>query len=158
MVDKFEQAGIDCFAVYTPHSTLMKLEYPTNDPDIRRLSVAATAGSITAEQVEGLQVKAAVIGSSLRGEVGLDVIQALKCKGVLVAADMQGFVRVLRGEELKYEPWAEMPRPWPRSISLRAMRWKPSSSPVKRTCDKAAQFFCRHGSQRDRADPQAMAC
>jgi sugar/nucleoside kinase (ribokinase family) len=49
-----------------------------------------------------------VIGSSLRGEVGLDVIKALKAKGVLVAADMQGFVRVLHGKELKYEPWPEM--------------------------------------------------
>jgi sugar/nucleoside kinase (ribokinase family) len=70
--------------------------------------VAATAGSITRAQVEPLQTKAAVIGSSLRGEVGLDVIQALKAKGVLVAADMQGFVRVLHGEALNYEPWEEM--------------------------------------------------
>lgn len=108
VVEKFEQSGIDCFAVYTPVSTLMKLEYPTMDPDVRNLSVAANAGSITADQVKNLQAKAAVIGSSLRGEVGLDVIQNLKEKGVLVAADMQGFVRVLRGAELKYEPWEEM--------------------------------------------------
>jgi sugar/nucleoside kinase (ribokinase family) len=86
----------------------MKLVYPTMDPDIRYLSVAATAGAITVEQVEGVQTKAAVIGSSLRGEVGLDVIQVLKEKGVMVAADMQGFVRVLRGDELKYEAWDEM--------------------------------------------------
>jgi sugar/nucleoside kinase (ribokinase family) len=49
-----------------------------------------------------------VIGSSLRGEVGIDVIRALKEKNMLVAADMQGFVRVLRGAELTYEPWDEM--------------------------------------------------
>jgi sugar/nucleoside kinase (ribokinase family) len=108
VVEKFEQEGIDCFPVYTPFSTLMKLEYPTTNPDIRSLSVAATAGSITVGQVENLQAKAAVIGSSLRGEVGLDVIQMLKDKGILVAADMQGFVRVLRGEELGYEPWDDM--------------------------------------------------
>lgn len=108
VVDKLTQSGIDCFPTYTPHSTLMKLEYPTNDPDIRHLSVTATAGSITAGDVENFSTKAAVIGSSLRGEVGMDVIRALKTKGVLVAADMQGFVRVLRGVELKYEPWDEM--------------------------------------------------
>lgn len=39
----------------------------------------------------------------------MDVIRALKSKNVRVAADMQGFVRVLRGVELKYEPWDEMP-------------------------------------------------
>jgi sugar/nucleoside kinase (ribokinase family) len=108
VVDKLTQSGIDCFPTYTPHSTLMKLEYPTTDPDIRHLSVTATAGSITAEAVEKIDTKAAVIGSSLRGEVGLDVIRALKEKNVMVAADMQGFVRVLRGMELKYEPWDEM--------------------------------------------------
>jgi len=108
VADKLTQSGIDCFATYTPHSTLMKLEYPTTNPDIRHLSVTATAGSITAADVENLSTRAAVIGSSLRGEVGLDVIRALKNKGVPVAVDMQGCVRVLRGVELKYEPWDEM--------------------------------------------------
>jgi sugar/nucleoside kinase (ribokinase family) len=86
----------------------MKLEYPTTNPDIRQLSVAAVAGSITSADVENIDARAAVIGSSLRGEVGLDVIRALKDKDVFVAADMQGFVRVLRGVELKYEHWDEM--------------------------------------------------
>jgi sugar/nucleoside kinase (ribokinase family) len=108
VVEKFTQSGIDCFATYTPHSTLMKLEYPTMNPDIRQLSVAAVAGSITAGDVDHIDMKAAVIGSSLRGEVGLDVIRALKDRNVFMAADMQGFVRVLRGVELKYEPWEEM--------------------------------------------------
>lgn len=108
VIEKFLQAGIDCYPTYTPQSTLLTLEYPTSDPDIRTLSVIATAGSITAEEVEKLDAKAAVIGSSLRGEVGMDVIEKLKEKNMLVAADMQGFVRVLRGTELKYEPWEEM--------------------------------------------------
>ena len=47
-----------------------------------------------------------MIGSSLRGEIGADVIRALKQKGMLVAADMQGFVRVLRGQSLVYEALA----------------------------------------------------
>ncbi len=108
VVEKFTQAGIDCYPTYTPQSTLMRLEYPTTDPDIRSLSVTATAGSITASDIEDIHARAAVIGSSLRGEVGLDVIQRLRHSKTLVAADMQGFVRVLRGVELKYEPWDEM--------------------------------------------------
>lgn len=109
VVDKFIQAGIDCHASYSPASTLLKLEYHTLDPDIRTLSVISVAGSIPASDVENIDARAAVIGSSLRGEVGGDVIRALKEKKMLVAADMQGFVRVLRGAELKYEPWDEMP-------------------------------------------------
>jgi sugar/nucleoside kinase (ribokinase family) len=108
VIEKFTQSGIDCFATYTPSSTLMKLEYPTTNPDVRQLSVAAVAGSITAGDVENIDMKAAVIGSSLRGEVGSDVIRALKDKNIFVAVDMQGFVRVLEGVELKYKPWDEM--------------------------------------------------
>lgn len=108
VVHKFIAEGIDCYPTYTPLSTTMKLEYPTTNPDIRSLFVTATAGSITASEVEKHNAKAAVIGSSLRGEVGLDVISALRAKGILVAADMQGFVRVLRAEQLQYEAWTEM--------------------------------------------------
>jgi sugar/nucleoside kinase (ribokinase family) len=108
VITSFTKAGIDSFVTYTPQSTLMKLEYPTTDPDIRTLTVAGTAGSISANDISGLHSKAAVIGTSLHGEVGFDVIEALESKKVLLAADMQGFVRVLRGNELKYEPWDEM--------------------------------------------------
>jgi sugar/nucleoside kinase (ribokinase family) len=108
VVERFKRSGIDCYVTYTPTSTLLKLEYPTADPDIRTLSVMSVAGSIHASDVEKLDAQAAVIGSSLRGEVGLDVIRSLKDKKMLVAADMQGFVRVQRGVELKYEPWDEM--------------------------------------------------
>ena len=108
VIKSFSQSGIDSFVTYTPQSTLMKLDYPTVDPDIRTLTVTGTAGSISAKDVVGLKSKAAVIGSSLRGEVGFDVIEALEAKKVLLAVDMQGYVRVLRGNELKYEPWDEM--------------------------------------------------
>jgi sugar/nucleoside kinase (ribokinase family) len=108
VIHKFRQAGIDCYVSYTPTSTLLKLDYPTADPDVRTLSVTSVAGSIPARDVENLDAQAAVIGSTLRGEVGLDVIRTLKEKKMLVAADMQGFVRVLRGIELRYEPWDGM--------------------------------------------------
>ena len=108
VVEMFTRSGIDCYPTYTPQSTLMKLEYPTINPDIRTLSVTGTAGAITAGDVENIDSRAAVIGSSLRGEVGMDVIRKLKEKNMLLAVDIQGFVRVLRGIELKYEPWDEM--------------------------------------------------
>jgi sugar/nucleoside kinase (ribokinase family) len=145
VVQKFEGAGIDCFPVYTPQSTLMKLVYPTADPDIRRLSVVATAGSITVEQVEKLHARAAVIGSSLRGEVGLDVIQALKEKGLLVAVDVQGFVRVLRGEELKYEPWEEMPVTLGQVDILKSDAVEAEFLTGERDIRKAAQFYASLG-------------
>ncbi len=108
VVRAFEAAGITCYPTYTPSSTLMKLEYPTTDPDIRTLSVAGTAGSIPSTALDGISTRAATINASYRGEVGMDVIERLHAMGVLLAADMQGFVRVLRGQDLVYEPWPEM--------------------------------------------------
>jgi sugar/nucleoside kinase (ribokinase family) len=108
VVEKFTQAGIDCFPTYTLQSTEMCLEYPTADPDVRNLSVTGIAGAITVNEVVNLETKAAVIVSSLRGEVGLDVIRALNEKKVFLAADMQGFVRLLQGKSLVYAPWEEM--------------------------------------------------
>ncbi len=108
VVEKLAREGIDCFATYTPDSTCMNLEYPTLDPDVRKLTVTATAGSITADEVSGLDMRAAVIGSSFRGEVGADVVQCLRQKACLLALDVQGFVRVLVGQELTKQPWEEM--------------------------------------------------
>ena len=108
IVEELRKAGIDCFPTFVSQSTLMQLEYPTHDPDFRNLTVSAVAGQITAREVENIEMKSAVIGSSLRGEVQLDVIHALKNKGITLAADVQGYIRVLYGQELKNEPWAEM--------------------------------------------------
>ena len=108
VVKNLNAAGVDCFATYTPHSTCMQLEYPTQDPDFRTLSVPHVAGSITACDVRDIRTRSAVVGSSLRGEVGLDVIKALKEKGIPVAVDVQGFVRVLKDGQLTKEPWLEM--------------------------------------------------
>jgi sugar/nucleoside kinase (ribokinase family) len=109
VVENLQQAGVDCFVDYTPQSTCVKLEYPTLDVDIRNLYVTSTAGSFQVSALQPMTARAAVIGTTLRGEVGLDVIQALRKRDLLLAADVQGFVRVLRGQNLVYELWEEMP-------------------------------------------------
>ena len=108
VVDRLNQAGVACFVSYTPRSTCVTLEYPTDNPDNRKLYVTSTAGSIGIDEIAPVHCRAAVIGTTLRGEVGLEVIQALRGKDLLLAADVQGFVRVLRGENLNYERWDEM--------------------------------------------------
>jgi sugar/nucleoside kinase (ribokinase family) len=108
VVEALVKAGIDCYPTYTPHSTCMRLEYPTTSPDIRTLSVTHTAGSIAPSDLDGVQMNTAILGSSLRGEIEPGVFADLKRRGIRVAADVQGFVRVLRGTTLENEPWDEM--------------------------------------------------
>jgi len=108
VVRSLEEAGITVFATETPSSTLMRLEYPTENPDERILTVADTAGSFTPEQVGAVDAKAFVISPSFRGEVPIEVIQALRTKDAMISADAQGFIRVRRPDgRLEHPPWPE---------------------------------------------------
>lgn len=111
VVEDIRAAGIDCFPIYSPFSTLMTLEYKTRDVDKRELYVKSIAGTIKAEHLDGLVTKAVAVSPSLRGEVEPEFFEVLRKRdGIILAADVQGFVRVLRGENLLYEPWEEMER------------------------------------------------
>jgi sugar/nucleoside kinase (ribokinase family) len=101
-------AGVDVEIHESPASTLMRLEYPTDDVDQRVLTVAAVADPFAVEQVEGLDARAYLVSASIRGEIPLAVIQALAARGRLVGVDVQGFVRVVGdGGRLRYERWPE---------------------------------------------------
>ena len=129
VVEELRGLGVDVFVCTTPQSTCLRLEYPTSNVDERTITVESTAGSFTPAQVQDVQARAFVVGPSLRGEVGLDVIEALgrgraaveqaalgrdaspapalpgRC--ALLAADVQGFVRVVREGRMVYEVWPE---------------------------------------------------
>ena len=107
VVEALAALGVDVFAEATPASTCLRLEYPSANPDERVIYVASSAGSFTPDQVAGIQARAFVLGPSFRGEVGLDVIQALAAKGARIAADVQGWVRVVRDGVLAFEAWPE---------------------------------------------------
>jgi len=108
VVRSLEMAGITVFATATTSSTLMRLEYPTDNPDERTLTVAATAGSFTPEQVQAIDAKAFVISPSIRGEMPIETIQELRSKDTLISADAQGFIRIRRPDNrLEHVAWPE---------------------------------------------------
>ena len=63
---------------------------------------------IQADELSQLTASWVVVGSTLRGEVGLEVVKQAKASGASIGLDVQGFVRVLRGQDLRYEPWDEI--------------------------------------------------
>ena len=105
VIDRLLRLGMDVFAERTPHSTCLRLEYPTADVDERVIYVTSTAGSFTPQQVADVSARVFVVGASFRGEAGPDLFESLAAKGVPIAADVQGFVRVVRDGKLVYEPW-----------------------------------------------------
>jgi sugar/nucleoside kinase (ribokinase family) len=108
VVDALLQLGVAVFPSYTLHSTHMRLYYPTTNVDERVLSVTQTAGVFTPDQVKDLQARVFLINASTRSEVGLDVIQELRRKKTLLAADAQGFVRIIAADgRLTFDAWPE---------------------------------------------------
>src|SRR5512136_701185 len=89
VVDELTRLGVAVFARSTPHSTCLRLEYPTANVDERVIYVTSTAGDFTPAEVADLQARAILVGASMRGEVGLEVIRALREKETLLAADVQ---------------------------------------------------------------------
>lgn len=107
VVTELERLGLDTFVEADPTSTRLRLVYPTSNVDERMIYVDSTAGPFTVQQVEPIDARAFVVGPSIRGEVPLDVLQALAAKGAWVAVDVQGFVRVTEGNLLVHAPWPE---------------------------------------------------
>ena len=108
VVKGLEEIGADVFAVTTPHSTQLRLFYPTDNVDDRILTATTTAGCFTVDQIEELQGKTFLINASTRGEIPLPVIEAIKKKNTRLSIDAQGFVRVIDPEGvLRYESWPE---------------------------------------------------
>ncbi len=107
VVDRLVRLGVDVFAEQTPHSTCLRLEYPTANVDERVIYVTSTAGAFTPQQVAGVPARVFVVGASFRGEACLDLFEGLAAKDVPIAADVQGFVRVVHDGKLAYEPWPD---------------------------------------------------
>lgn len=108
VVRALEKAGITVFATATPSSTLMRLEYPTDNPDERILTVADHAGSFTPDQVQAVDAAAFIISPSFRGEMPIETIRALRGKDAMISADAQGFIRVRHPDgRLEHLPWPE---------------------------------------------------
>ncbi len=107
VVTELQALGLDTFVEMDPTSTCLRLVYPTSNVDERIIYVDSMAEPFTVQQVAGIDARAFVIGPSIRGEVGLDMLQALAAKGAWVAVDVQGFVRVTEGNVLRHAPWPE---------------------------------------------------
>jgi diadenosine tetraphosphate (Ap4A) HIT family hydrolase/sugar/nucleoside kinase (ribokinase family) len=107
VVDGLTALGVDVLARATSSSTCLRLEYPSANVDERIIHVTSTANPFSPAEVRQLRARAIVVGASLRGEVGLDVIETLAAKDSLLAADVQGFVRAARDGILQYELWSE---------------------------------------------------
>ncbi len=115
VVEELSRMGVEVFATPSTQSTSLKLVYPSQDPDQRTVYNVGFAGPFTPAEVAPVQARTFHVGASIRGEVPLEVIEALAQKETRISLDVQGFVRVnpstssgrRRGGELAYENWPQ---------------------------------------------------
>lgn len=109
--DLLRSVGVNVIIHESPHSTLMRLEYPTDNVDERILTVAAVADPFEPEQVKDVTSRAILVSASIRGEVPLEVVETLRSNTAMLGLDVQGFVRIrTEAGRLAYEAWPEMAR------------------------------------------------
>ena len=102
------ERGVMVKAIPTQQSTCLKLFYPSDNPDERILSVTSIAEPFEPSDVESVSARVWSIGASIRGEVSLEVLKAIKAKNSRIGLDAQGFVRVVRDGQLIYDSdWPE---------------------------------------------------
>ncbi len=107
--DLLVRAGVQVMVHESPHSTIMRLEYPTANVDERILTVTEVADPFLPEHVADVRADAVLISASIRGEVPLEVVTALRGRCRLLGVDVQGFVRIRTPQgQLAYEVWPEM--------------------------------------------------
>lgn len=68
---------VDLLFRTTPVSTCLSLEYPSSNPDEREIFVTSSAGAFTPGEVQNLEAKNIVIGGSMHGEIGPDILKEL---------------------------------------------------------------------------------
>ena len=99
-------------AIRSEHSTCLRLEYPTDNPDDRILSVTTVASPFEPGDVADINAGVWSVGASIRGEVSLEVLKAIKASGARIGLDAQGYVRVIRDGTLAYD------RDWPEKAAV----------------------------------------
>jgi sugar/nucleoside kinase (ribokinase family) len=107
VVEDLTRLGVEVFTKPTAQSTCLRLVYPTADLDQRSISIEGDAGAFTVAEVAPVQARVFHIGASIRGEVPLEVIEALAQKGARISLDVQGFVRINQSSKLVHANWPE---------------------------------------------------
>jgi sugar/nucleoside kinase (ribokinase family) len=113
VIDELKSHGIDTYPIYGEHSTNLTMDYQTDNPDERVMTITEQADAFTIDDLDGLEADAYVLAPSIKGEVPQEFIEHLAKTGALVAIDAQGFIRILDDTRVVYTPWVEAPEIFP---------------------------------------------
>lgn len=105
-IKEFERKGIKVFPVLSKETTSIKNIYPTANLDVRICKVISRGEPFRAEEIPEIKAKVYQIGALIAGDIPYSLIKKLAQKGKIVL-DVRGFIRGVKGKELKFIPWPE---------------------------------------------------
>lgn len=105
-LDELEKQGVLVFARPAEQTSGIENIYFTEDMDRRICKPLGFAGPFRLQELPDIEARVFLVGPIIAGEVDLPLVKALSQRGTL-ALDVQGFVRVRRGNELVFEDWPE---------------------------------------------------
>jgi sugar/nucleoside kinase (ribokinase family) len=106
-LDDLVQAGIQVYATDAPETSGIENTYRSANMERRICRPLGFAGAFREDEIPDLSARVYLVVPIIAGEVGMSVLRTLAARGP-VGLDVQGFVRVRQGDELVFQPWADM--------------------------------------------------
>ncbi len=106
-LDDLKKEGIQVFATPASETSGIANYYNPEDLDRRVCKPLGFAGAFRQEEVPSLEARIYAVVPIIAGEVDLPLLKSLARRGP-VALDVQGFIRVRRGDDLVTESWPQM--------------------------------------------------
>lgn len=106
-LEALKQAGIPVFAAPAAETSGIENRYNSADMERRLCKPLGFAGSFQAADMPQRTARILAIVPIMAGEVDLALLKTLAARNV-IALDVQGFVRVIDGDDLVFRPWPEM--------------------------------------------------
>ena len=106
-LDVLSSNGVDVFAYESELTSEIRNTYVTDDLDKRICEPIAFAGGFTEENIPNIETRVFHIGSLRVGEVSLGLVNHITRRFPKVSLDLQGFLRIKEGNELKFADWPE---------------------------------------------------
>lgn len=106
-LEEIRAEGVDLFASPAEGTSGIANYYDSRDMERRICKPIGFGGKYEVEQIPNLKARLIILSPLFAGEVDLPFLQAM-AERAPVAMDIQGFVRVVVGEDLLFQPWADL--------------------------------------------------
>jgi len=106
-LDELRMEGVEVFATPADGTSGIANYYKSSNMETRICKPIGFGGKYTLAEIPDLKPRVIMLSPLFAGEFDLSLLQALS-KRAPVAMDIQGFIRVPVGDDLIFQPWAEL--------------------------------------------------